>query len=136
MIKCESYPNHHLCRHFNSCEFWIPTNSTYTSLLKEINFELKHLRELKQRKVYYFEVLSEIVDLKYSRTLCIKGKLVPVPKLNTLNEYITKPEDVIVGLNFNVISQEIKDTEYIIRELRKKEQNILKILKKRADRYD
>ena len=136
MIKCESYPNHHLCRHFNTCEFWIPINSTYSSLLKDINFELKHLEELKQRKVYYFEVLSEIVDFKYSRTLCIKGKLVPVPKINALNEYITKPEDVIVDLNFNVITQEIKDTEYIIRELRRKEQNILKILKKRADRYD
>lgn len=136
MIKCESYPNHHICRHFNSCEFWIPINSTYVGLLKDIIFELKHLEELKQRKVYYFEVLSEIVDFKYSRTLCIKGKLVRVPKLNALNEYITKPEDVIVGLNFNVISQEIKDTESIIRELRRKEQNILKILKKRADRYD
>lgn len=41
-----------------------------------------------------------------------------------------------VGLNYNVISQEITDTKLIIRELRRKENNILKILKKRADKYD
>lgn len=136
MIKCEYYPNHHLCRHLKNCELWIPINSTYNTLLHDINFELKHLKELNQRKVDYFRVINDIVEFKYSRTLCIKGKLVRVPKINALNEYITKPEDVIVDLNFNVISQEIKDTEHIIRELRKKEQNILKILKKRADKYD
>ncbi|MBR0369738.1 MAG: hypothetical protein IJH63_03300 [Methanobrevibacter sp.] len=136
MIKCESYPNHHICRHLNTCELWIPTNTRYINLLKEIKFELKRLNELNQRKRQYFKVLTEICDFKYSRTVCIKGKLVKIPKINALNEYITKPEDVIVDLNFNVISQEIKDTECIIRELRKEEQNILKILKKRADKYD
>ena len=92
--------------------------------------------ELNQRKRNYFKVLSDIADLKYCETLCIKWELIRVPKVNALNEYITRPDDVIVDLNFNVISQEIKDTESIIRELRKKEQNILRILKKRADKYD
>ena len=116
MIKCECYPNHHLCRHLNVCEFRIPINSKYNELIREINFELKHLKELNQRKYDYFKVLSEICDFKYSRTVCIKGRLERIPKLNALNEYIVRPDDVIVDLNFNVISQEIKDTESIIRE--------------------
>lgn len=136
MLKCEYYPNHHLCKHLNTCEFWIPMNSKYRELLHEINFELKHLKELNQRKRDYFKVLSEIKDLVYTEALCIKGKLECIPKINALGEFILEPDDVIVGLNYNVISQEIKDTESIIRELRKKEQNILKIMKKRADIYD
>ena len=136
MIKCECYPNHHCCRHFHTCEFGIPMNTTYSSLLKEIHFELRHLDELKQRLNNYFKILSEIGELQYGVTICINGKLGPIPKLNALGDYIIKPDDVIVDLNYNVISQEIKDTENIIHELRKKEQNILKILKKRADMYD
>ena len=41
-----------------------------------------------------------------------------------------------VGLNFNIISKEITDTETIIQELRIRENNILKILKKRAKKYE
>ena len=111
-------------------------NTAYSTLLKEIQFELRHLDELNQRKNNYFIELAKIHDLEYAVTVCIKGKLVQVPKFNALGDYIINPDDVIVGLNFNVISQEIKDTVNIIRELRKKEQNILKILKKRADKYD
>ena len=136
MIKCECYPNHHCCKHFQTCEFGIPMNTAYSTLLKEIQFELRHLDELNQRKNNYFIELAKIHDLEYAVTVCIKGELVQVPKFNALGDYIINPDDVIVGLNFNVISQEIKDTVNIIRELRKKEQNILKILKKRADKYD
>ena len=63
MIKCESYPNHHLCRHFNTCELKIPITPAYNELIQEINFELKHLNELNQRKRNYFKVLSDIADL-------------------------------------------------------------------------
>ncbi len=136
MIKCECYPNHHCCRHFRTCEFGIPMNSQYSTILKEIHFELRHLDDLKQRLNNYFKILSDIQELQYAVTLCINGKLDLIPKLNALGDYIIKPDDVIVDLNYNVISQEIKDTENIIHELRKKEQNILKILKKRADKYD
>ena len=136
MIKCECYPNHHCCKHFHTCEFWIPMNTTYSELLQNLTFELRHLDELNERKNNYFKVLTEIQDLKYGITVCIKGALIRVPKINAVGNYIIKPDDVIVGLNYNVISQEIKDTENIIRELRKKEQNILRILKKRADKYD
>lgn len=135
MMKCECYPNHHCCKHLNICEFWIPVNKTYSNLIRQINFELKHLQELDQRKQDYFRILAEIQELTYTETKCINGKLEQIPKLNAMGEYITKPDDVIVGLNYNVISQEITDTECIIRELRRKEQNILKILKKRADKY-
>ena len=130
MIKCECYPNHHCCRHFRTCELGIPMNSQYSTILKEIHFELRHLDDLKQRLNDYFKILSDIQELQYAVTLCIDGKLGPIPKLNALGDYIIKPDDVIVDLNYNVISQEIKDTENIIHELRKKEQNILKILKK------
>lgn len=136
MIKCDCYPNHHCCKHFHTCEFGIPMNTTYSTLSRELTFELRHLENLKQRKNNYFKVLSEIRELKYAVTTCINGKLVQVPKLNALGDYIIKPDNVIVGLNYNVISQEIKDTENIIRELRRKEQNILKILKKRVDQND
>ena len=136
MIKCECYPNHHCCKHYHTCEFWIPMNKTYSDLIREINFELKHLKDLETRKSNYFRVLSEIQDLKYTVTVCIKGALIRVPKINAVGDYIIKPDNVIVGLNYNVISQEIKDTESIIRELRRNEQNILKILKIRADKYD
>ena len=136
MMKCDCYPNHHCCKQLNICELWIPINPTYSELLRELNFELKHLKELHERKNNYFKVLAEIRDLKYTVPVCIKGALVQLPKINALGDYIIRPDDVIVGLNYNVISQEIKDTESIIRELRKKEQNILKILKKRADKYD
>ena len=136
MIKCECYPNHHCCRHFHTCELGIPMNSQYSTILKEIHFELRHLDDLKQRLNDYFKILSDIQELQYAVTLCIDGKLDLIPKLNALGDYIIKPDDVIVDLNYNVISQEIKDTENIIHELRKKEQKILKILKKRADMYD
>ena len=60
----------------------------------------------------------------------IDGRLKRVPKRNALGKPILKPEDVQVGLNFNVLSKEITDTETIIHELRIRENNILKILKK------
>ena len=136
MRKCECYPNHDICRNLSSCEFWIPVNSKYERLYRQLDYELKVLESLKQRKQQYFEILAEIRELKYIRTVNILGRLTQVPKLNAKGEFIVKPEDVIVGLNYNVISQEIMDTQSIIRELRRKEQNILKILKKRADKYD
>ena len=135
MIKCEYYPNHEICKNLNRCEFWIPLNQNYESLLRELTYEMKRLESLKQRKQDYFKILSEIQESRYTKTIVIGGKLTKVPKLNAIGNYILKPEDVVVGLNYNVISQEIKDTESIIRELRKKEQNILKILKKRVGKY-
>ena len=136
MIKCECYPNHQCCKHYHTCELWIPTNDTYTSLIRELNAELKQLEFLKQRKNDYWRVLQEINDQKYTEIILVNGEEVKVPKLNALGEYILRPEHVQVGLNYNSISQEIKDTESIIRELRREEHNILKILKKRADKYD
>lgn len=136
MIKCEYYPNHHCCKHFSTCEFWIPVNESYSNVLKELSFELKHLKETNHRLNTYFKVAYEIKNFVYSKTLCIKGRLIRVPKINAKGDYIFNPEDVIVGLNYNVISQEIKDTESIIRELRREENRLLKILKKRGEKYD
>ena len=81
---------------------------------------------------HYFKVLSEIQQERYTEIVAIDGRLKRVPKKNARGESILKPEDVQVGLNFNVISKEITDTETIIHELRIRENNILKILKKRA----
>ena len=92
---------------------------------------MKILESLNQRKTDYFKILSEIQQQRYE-IVAIDGRLKRVPKKNARGESILTPEDVQVGLNFNVISKEITDTETIIHELRIRENNILKILKKRA----
>lgn len=134
MIKCECYPNHEICKNKNTCEFWIPLNQRLKELYYQISYELSVLESLNQRKEDYFRILSEIKQEQYTETRFIDGRLIRVPKLNARGDYILKPEDVQVGLNYNVISQEITDTEAIIRELRRRENDILKILKKREDK--
>ena len=106
MFRCDCYPNHEICKNKNACEFWIPLNQKLKQLNQQISYELKILESLNQRKK------------------------------NARDEPILNPEDVQVGLNFNVISKEITDTETIIHELRIRENNILKILKKRANQYE
>ena len=73
---------------------------------------------------------------KYIETISINGKLHRAPKKNVLGEYIVRPEHVQVGLDLNDIIIDIQNQESIIRELRRKERNILRILKKRAGKYD
>ncbi len=136
MFTCDCYPNHKICKNQSTCEFWIATSPELLQVTKQIEFDLNKLNALKKRKEEYHEILFEIKQFKYCKTINIAGKLQRVPKLNARGEYILRPEDVQVGLNYNVISQEITDTKLIIRELRRKEHNILKILKKRADKYD
>lgn len=136
MIRCDCYPNHEICKNKNTCELEVPLNEKLKQLYGQISYELNLLKSLNQRKQDYFQILSEIRQQRYTEILVIEGRLQRVPKLNARGEYILKPEDVQVGLNYNVLSQEIIDTEIIIRELRRKEHNILKILKKRADKYD
>lgn len=136
MFTCDCYPNHEICKNRSTCEFWIATSPELLQVTKQIEFDLNKLNELKQRRDEYNQILFDIKQLKYCKILNIGGRLQRVPKLNARGEYILRPEDVQVGLNYNVISQEITDTKLIIRELRRKENNILKILKKRADKYD
>ena len=93
-------------------------------------------RKFKSNKRDYFKVLSEIQQERYTEIVAIDGRLKRVPKKNARGEPILNPEDMQVGLNFNVISKEITDTETIIHELRIRENNILKILKKRAKKYE
>jgi len=135
-MKCDCYPNHEICKNKNTCELEVPLNEKLKQLYGQISYELNILRGLNQRKQDYFQILYEIRQQRYTEILVIDGRLQKVPKLNARGEYILKPEDVQVGLNYNLIFQEINDTESIIRELRRKENNILKILKKRADKYD
>jgi hypothetical protein len=135
-MKCDCYPNHEICKNKNTCELEVPLNEKLKQLYGQISYELNILRGLNQRKQNYFQILYEIRQQRYTEILVIDGRLQKVPKLNARGEYILKPEDVQVGLNYNLIFQEINDTECIIRELRRKENNILKILKKRADKYD
>ena len=132
MIKCECYPNHEICRNKNTCEFWIPLNQKLKQLNQQISYELDRLESLNQRKRDYFKVLSEIQQERYTEIVAIDGRLKRVSKKNARSEPILKPEDVQVGLDYNLISQDITDTEAIIRLLTIKESNILKILKKRA----
>ena len=135
MFRCDCYPNHEICKNKNTCEFWIPLNQKLKQLNQQISYELKILESLNQRKRDYFKILSEIQHRRYTEIVAIDGKLKRVPKKNARDEPILNPEDVQVGLNFNVISKEITDTETIIHELRIREKNILKILKKRANQY-
>ena len=136
MIKCDCYPNHEICKNKNTCEFWIPLNQKLKQINQQISYELKILESLNQRKRDYFRILSEIQRERYTEIIAIDGRLKRVPKKNARGESILKPEDVQVGLNFNAISKEITDTETIIHELRIRENNILKILKKRANQYE
>ena len=135
MFRCDCYPNHEICKNKNTCEFWIPLNQKLKQLNQQISYELKILESLNQRKIDYFKILSEIQHGRYTEIVAIDGKLKRVPKKNARDEPILNPEDVQFGLNFNVISKEITDTETIIHELRIRENNILKILKKRANQY-
>ena len=132
MFRCDCYPNHEICKNKNTCEFWIPLNQKLKQLNQQISYELKILESLNQRKRDYFRILSEIQQ-GYTEIVAIDRRLKRVPKKNARDEPILNPEDVQVGLNFNVISKEITDTETIIHELRIRENNILKILKKRAN---
>ena len=136
MLRCDCYPNHEICKNRNTCELQVPLNEKLSQLYCQISYELNILKGLHQRKQDYFQIFHEIRQQRYTEKLVIDGRLQKVPKLNARGEYILKPEDVQVGLNYNLIFQEINDTESIIRELRRKENNILKILKKRADKYD
>jgi hypothetical protein len=136
MFRCDCYPNHEICKNKNTCEFWIPLNQKLKQLNQQISYELKILESLNQRKTDYFRILSEIQQGRYTEIVAIDGRLKRVPKKNARDEPILNPEDVQVGLNFNVISKEITDTETIIHELRIRENNILKILKKRANQYE
>ena len=136
MFRCDCYPNHKICKNKNTCEFWIPLNQKLKQLNQQISYELKILESLNQRKRDYFQILSEIQRGRYTEIVAIDGRLKRVPKKNARDEPILNPEDVQVGLNFNVISKEITDTETIIHELRIRENNILKILKKRANQYE
>ena len=133
MIKCDFYPNHEICKNKNTCEFWMPLNQKLKQLYKQIYYELKKLESLNQRKRDYFKILDEIQDGVYTEIVAIDGRLKKVPKKNVIGEAILKPEDVQVGLNYNSISQEITEKETIISELRRRENNILKILKKRGN---
>lgn len=135
MIRCECYPNHEICRNKNTCEFWIPLNQKLKQINQQITYELNILESLNQRKRDYFRILSEIQHERYTEIVAIDGRLKRVPKKNARGKPILKPEDVQVGLDYNLISQDITDTEAMIRILRIKEKNILKILKKRASKH-
>ena len=127
MFRCDCYPNHDICKNKNTCEFWIPLNEKLDKVYRQISYELFQLEKLNQRKQDYFEIQSEIKQGVYTETINNKK----VPKKNALGEDILEPEHVQVGLNYNIICQEISDTESIIRELRRIERDILKIFKRR-----
>lgn len=131
MFRCDCYPNHDICKNKNTCEFWIPLNQKLDQVYRQISHELYQLEKLHQRKEDHFKILSEIKQGVYTET--VNG--MQVPKKNVLGEDILEPEHVQFGLNYNVICQDITDTESILRELRRIEHNILKILKKRVNSY-
>ena len=125
MFRCDCYPNHEICKNKNTYEFWIPLNEELDKVYRQISQELLQLQKLYQRKHDYVKIQSEIKQGMHTET--INDNI--VPKKNALGEEIHEPEHVQVGLNYNIICQEISDTESIIRELRRIKRDILKILK-------
>lgn len=91
---------------------------------------VEYIRKPKSKKKRLLQGIVWNSTGKITEIVAIDGRLKRVPKKNARGEPILKPENVQVGLNFNVISKEITDTETIIHELRIRENNILKILKK------
>ena len=129
MFKCECYPNQEICKNQKTCELKMPLTGELQLLYRQLTWELEKLKDLKQRKQEYFEILSEIRQGVYTETVSINEKLQQVPKRNFLGEHITRPEHVQVGLNYNDLMLEIQDHESIIRTLRFKEHSILTTLK-------
>ena len=111
MFRCDCYPNHEICKNKNTCEFWIPLNQKLNQLYRQISYELYQLEKLNQRKQDYFTILSEIKQGVYTETINENGEIKTVPKKNAIGEDILKPEHVQVGLDYNLISQEITDTK-------------------------
>ena len=130
MFKCECYPNHEICKNKNTCEFRIPLNPELLQIYRQLKYELAKLNTLKQRKQNYHQIAYEIQNHMYSERININGKFQLVPKMNVLGDYITQPEHVQEGLNYNDILFDIKDQESIIRELRRKEHILLRTLTK------
>ena len=128
MFRCDCYPNHEICKNKNTCEFWIPLNQKLDQVYRQISYELFQLEKLHQRKQDYFKILSEIKQGVYTET--VNNKI--VPKKNALGGTYWNLNNVQVGLNYNVICQDITDTESILRELRRIENDLLKILKKES----
>ena len=95
---------------------------------------VEYIRKFKSKKKRLLQGIVWNSTGKNTEIVAIDGRLKRVPKKNARGESILKPEDVHVGLNFNVISKEITDTETIIHELKIREKNILKILKKRGEK--
>ena len=58
MFNCECYPNHDICKNLNLCEFWIPLNQKYESLLRELTYELD-LLDIESKKS---DIIQDIND--------------------------------------------------------------------------
>ena len=131
MFKCECYPNHEICKNKNTCEFQIPLNPELLQLYRQLTYELAKLNTLKQRKQEYYQIAYENPKQHaHSEKININGKFQLVPKMNVIGEKITKPEHVQVGLIYNDILFDIQNQESIIRELRRKEHALLRIMKR------
>lgn len=121
------------CKHNHKCNIIEPTNTNHTLLLKEINYWLKKLKEIKQNIRNYQKVFQDIKTHKYSRTVNVYGNIQYYPLTNTAGAFIRKPEHVIYGWNLDILeSEKIKLIDHI-RMLTRKELNMRKILLKKSE---
>lgn len=121
------------CKHKYKCSITEPTNTNHTLLLKEINYWLKKLRNLKQNIRNYHKVLEDIRNHKYSGTVNVYGNIQHYPLTNAAGVFIRKPEHVFYGWNLDMMESEKTDLIDYIRMLNRKELNMRKILAKEAD---
>ena len=86
---------------------------------RELKFELDRLDSIRERISLFKSVEEDIDEGAYDGQRNFFGNL------------ILTPSDVFVDLDLNILIREESDTINIIRDLRKRENNILKVLKRR-----
>ena len=86
---------------------------------RELKFELDRLDSIRERISLFKSVEEDIDEGVYDSQRNVFGNL------------ILTPSDAFVDLDLNILIREESDTINIIRDLRKRENNILKVLKRR-----
>ena len=101
------------------CSFRRPFSQPLNLIERELKFELDRLDSIRERISLFKSVEEDIDDGVYEGQRNFFGNL------------ILTPSDAFVDLDLNILIREESDTINIIRDLRKRENNILKVLKRR-----
>lgn len=102
-----------------TCSFRRPFSQPLYLIERELKFELDRLDSIRERISLFKSVEEDIDDGMYDG------------QRNVFGNPILTPSDAFVDLDLNILIREESDTIKIIRDLRKRENNILKVLKRR-----